>query len=164
MYYKTKKQLLVSSLFQANLFRHYRRILAPLNFFNTIFQHWLILVSGILLGYALLNSTFIIFGLSFIWCFWPEGKQILWYTPVSLTFWIFVLSFLSSLYSLKVCLTLPKEFRILLIVEQGVSLKFFLKKGVQTQKKTLFILLIFLIFFFFPKNFNWCNMVDAIIM
>lgn len=154
MYYKIKKISNLSSVFQVSLFRHYRRLLAPLNPTSTFFQNWLTLISLIILGYALLQSTFVVFGVSLIWLLIPSSKLLLWYTPISLSFWILSISLLTSLHSLKICFSLPKEFRAVLLIEQGLSLKTFLSKS-STMVKKIGLLLILLMFlcFFFPQLF-----------
>ncbi len=152
MYFKYKKISNISSVFQANLFKHYRRLLAPLNPIVSIFQNWVVLISFILLGYALLHSTFVVFGTSLIWLFIPISKTILWYKPISLTFWIFSISFCTTLHSLKICYSLPKEFRLVLLIEQGLTIKSFIDRIPNTQNKFGFLLLtLLLLLFFFPK-------------
>jgi hypothetical protein len=152
MYYKTKKISNISSVLQVSLFRHYRKVLAPLNPLNNSFQNWLTMVSCLILGYALLQSTFVIFGISLVWLLYPTSKAFLWYTPISLTFWILFISFCTTLHSLKICFSLPKEFRLLLLIEQGLSLKTFMGKSSTTQKKIGLLLLLFLfLFYWFPK-------------
>jgi hypothetical protein len=153
MFYKTKKIANLSLVLQTSLFRHYRKALGPTNNFASHYQNWLSALSVLLLGFALFKTSILIFIYGLIWTAFPFTSEMpaFSYKPISLEFWIYASSFLLALYSIKICFMFPKEFRLVLLVEQGLTINTLMSRVSGVKKKISIICIIIIFSLYFPQ-------------
>jgi hypothetical protein len=162
MFYKTKKIYFNSLLIQESLFRFYKKVNIPTMNYQTHLDVWLVVLSCLLLGYGLIHIMFVPFGYVLLdWLLFPVNcllyefsiPQIVFlYKPLSLTFWALSISLIVCLYSLRFNFTLYKEFRILLLIEYGITEKLFVSFSKKYYSFYFSICLLLLIFWcVFPK-------------
>lgn len=153
MFYKAKKVTNLTGVIQADLFRYYQKIRFSENHFlsQQKVQQWLIFFAFGSLGFALMRTTLIVYLYVVIWFFQAiqsKSPSII-IPPVSLQYWIYSISILTSLYSINLFFTFFREFRLILLVEYGMTIKQFLQKRadlrVQKMQSLLFGLLCFFI-------------------